>query len=111
LPDTSDARSPFRGAVDGVRVALKVAPKAAADRIIGCAADAEGGSVLKVAVTAVPEAGKANDAVIALLAKAWKLPKRDLSIAAGAASRRKTLHVAGDPARLLPLLRAALGRG
>ena len=94
-----------------MRVALKVAPKAAANRILGCADDVEGGQVLKVAVTAAPEDGKANDAVIALLAKAWHLPKRDLSIASGAASRRKVLQVAGDPATLLPQLRRSLFHG
>jgi hypothetical protein len=94
-----------------VRVALKVAPKASASRVVGCAEEADGALVLKVAVTAAPEDGKANEAVIALLAKAWKLPKRDFSIASGAAARRKVLHVAGDPARLLPLLQEALRNG
>ena len=108
---SSDATTPVSRAADGVRVALKVTPKAAVDRIVGCEDDAEGGRVLQVAVTAAPEDGKANDAVIALLAKAWKLPKRDLSIAIGAASRRKVLHVAGDPDRLLSHVGGAIGRG
>ena len=94
-----------------MRVALKVTPRSSADRILGCEAAADGGAVLKVAVTAAPEDGKANDAVIALLAKRWKLPKRDLSIATGATSRRKLLHVAGDPDRLLAQLGAAIADG
>jgi uncharacterized protein (TIGR00251 family) len=96
-------------ASDGVRVALRVMPKSSANRILGCAGEADGGRVLKVAVTAAPEDGKANEAVIALLAKAWQLPKRDLSIATGAAARRKLLHVAGDPKILLPRLRDMIG--
>ena len=107
----TEAGAPFAAAAGGVRIALKVAPKASANRILGCADDAAGGRILKVAVTAPPESGKANDAVIALLAKAWRLPKRDFSIASGAASRRKVLQVAGDPAVLLPLLRRSLGDG
>jgi hypothetical protein len=94
---------------DGVRVALRVAPKSSANRILGCADEADGGRVLKVAVTAAPEDGKANEAVIALLAKAWHLPKRDLSIAMGAAARRKVLHVAGDTTVLLRRLRDVIG--
>lgn len=64
---------------------------------------------LKVAVTAPPVDNQANEALLRLLAKQWRLPRRDLSIAAGATSRNKIVHVAGDPAelmtRLAPLVR------
>ncbi len=56
---------------------------------------------LKLAVAAQPDVVKAYHAVIALLAKAWRLPRSSLSIAAGAASRRKVLHIAGDGAALI----------
>jgi hypothetical protein len=105
----SEAGSPLSAASDGVRVALRVAPKSSANRILGCADEADGGRVLKVAVTAAPEDGKANNAVIALLAKEWKLPKRDLTIATGAAARREVIHVAGDPSALLRRLREMIG--
>jgi uncharacterized protein YggU (UPF0235/DUF167 family) len=42
------------------------------------------GAVLKVQVTAAPEDGKANAAILKALAKAWRLPKSRLAIAAGA---------------------------
>ncbi len=96
----SDNARPFAATGDGVRVALKVTPKAARDRIGGVAADADGHAVLKVAVTAAPERGKANDAVIRLLAKAWGVPKTRITVTAGATGRRKTLVVAGDPDEL-----------
>ena len=54
-------------------------------------------------VTAVPEDGKANKAVIALLAKRLKLPKSAIDIASGATDRRKTLLIDGDPALLAQL--------
>lgn len=55
---------------------------------------------LKAAVTAAPEDGKANDAVIALLAQTWRLPKSTFEIVRGGTAREKTLMVAGDPAVL-----------
>ncbi len=97
---------PFRATEDGVAVALRVTPKASANRIGGIAEDADGASVVAVAVTAAPEGGKANAALIRLLARAWKVPKTSLSVASGAGSRRKVLHIAGDPQELLARLRA-----
>lgn len=81
---------------NGLRFAVRLTPKASRSRIDGVALDADGGRVLKVAVTAVPEDGKANAALIALLAKQWKVPKSAISITAGATDRRKTLFVSGD---------------
>jgi len=91
---------PVRRVADGVSVAVRLTPKAGADRIDGVAEDAAGGHVLKARVTAVPESGKANAALIKLLAKRWKLPKSALSVTGGAKDRNKVVHVAGDPAAL-----------
>tara|TARA_R110000772_G_scaffold73216_11_gene160110 strand:+ start:11486 stop:11779 length:294 start_codon:yes stop_codon:yes gene_type:complete len=77
-------------------VGLKVTPKAAANRLTGLAADAEGGRVFKVSVTAPADKGKANAAVIKLLAKEWGLAKSDLEILQGTASRTKTLLIRGE---------------
>ncbi len=97
---------PFRTSQDGVTVALRVTPKASANRVHGVAVEADGASVLKVAVTAAPRDGKANAALIRLLAKAWKFPKTSLSVTSGAISRRKVVHIAGEPGALLARLRA-----
>ncbi len=86
-----------------IRLAVKVTPKASADRIQGWAEDEAGERILKIAVTAVPEDGKANKAVIALLAKRLKLPKSAITVASGETSRRKTLLIDGDPAALAQL--------
>src|SRR3546814_5864735 len=59
-----------------------------------------GVEVLKVRVTEPPEDGKANAALIRLLAKLWKLPKSTLTLVAGHGERRKTLAVAGYPVAL-----------
>ena len=101
---------PFRGVADGVRIAVRLTPKAAQNRIRGLVADADGSLALKVAVTAAPERGKANDALIGFLAERWGVAKRDLSLVAGAADRHKMLHLAGEPAALLRRLAAWLDR-
>lgn len=95
---------PFRPAGDGVAVMVRLAPKASANAIRGIENDSDGHAVLKAAVTAVPEGGKANAALLKLLAKAWKLPKTSLTITSGATSRRKVVHVAGNPAVLYEML-------
>lgn len=98
------AASPFRATANGVRVAVKLTPKAALDRIQGIAEEADGTVALKVWVTAAAEGGKANAALIKLLAKTWKLPKSAIVLVSGATQRRKILHVAGAPASLLARL-------
>ncbi len=98
------AGSPIEPVAEGVRVTLKVTPKAARAGVTGVEMDAAGHAVLKVRVTAPPEGGKANAALVKLLAKAWKLPKSALKVVAGAKDRRKTLLVEGDPAELAPRL-------
>ena len=92
--------SPVRRAAGGVTVAVRLTPKAAANRIDGVAEAEDGARVLQTRVTAAPEGGKANAALLRLLAKSWKLPKSALCVAAGGRSRRKTIHVAGAPAAL-----------
>lgn len=98
------AALPVTSRDDGVAVTVRLTPKASANRIDGLAPAEDGGIALRARVTAVPENGKANAALIKLLAKAWKLPKTALTVTAGAKDRRKTIHVAGDPDILLPHL-------
>jgi len=100
--------SPFEAVADGVRVVLRVTPKASRNAVSGLADTASGGKALKMSVTAVPEDGKANDAVIKLLSKLWHVPKTGIAVVAGATDRNKILHVAGDPADLLRRMRASL---
>lgn len=82
-------------ASDGVRLRLKVRPQARRDAIDGIVPDIEG-EALAVSVTATPEDGKANAAVIAVLARAWRLPGSAFSVVQGATARRKLLRVTGD---------------
>lgn len=62
--------------------------------------------MLRVRVKAVPDKGKANAAVIGLLAKALGVPKSALTLIAGDTARLKTIDIAGDPAQLAARIEA-----
>jgi uncharacterized protein (TIGR00251 family) len=74
----------------GVRFHVQVAPRASREAILGIHDGA-----LKVALTAPPVDGEANAALVAFLAKRLGVAKRDVTIAQGASSKRKTLEVRG----------------
>ncbi|HLO79002.1 MAG TPA: DUF167 family protein [Magnetospirillum sp.] len=92
--------SPVAVVAGGVRVQIRLTPKAARDRVDGLAPEADGGTVLKVSVTTVPEDGKANAALIKLLSKEWRVPKSTIDIVQGATDRRKVLLITGEPQEL-----------
>lgn len=98
----------WRSVAGGILVTLRVTPNAGADRIDGAENRDDGTTVLRIRVTAVPDKGKANAAVIALLAKAVGVPKSAITLVSGDTARTKTLRIAGDPAALEAAL-AALG--
>jgi hypothetical protein len=87
-----------------VHVVIRLSPRAKSDRLQGVAATAEGGRAIKVSVTAPAQDGRANEALLQLLAQVWRIPRRDLSLAAGAGSRSKIVRVAGDSHKLLAKL-------
>lgn len=100
---------PLAAAADGVVVTVKLTPKSGRACIDGVALEPapEGARpVLRVRVTAPPEGGKANAALIELLASSWRLPKRALTIVSGETARVKRIHVRGTPAVLLRELAA-----
>jgi len=99
---------PFAAARDGMRVAVRLTPKAAADRVIGLIEDGHGGWTIKASVTAPPVEGKANAALIKLFARHFGLKPRDLAISGGSHSRAKIVEIRGDPIALAPLLTEGL---
>jgi uncharacterized protein len=88
----------------GVTVAVRVTPRGGRDAIEGIERRADGQCVLKARVRAAASEGKANDALIKLLARALAVPPRDVSLLAGTTSRIKRVAIAGDG----PTLAAAL---
>jgi uncharacterized protein (TIGR00251 family) len=79
-----------RDTPSGVTFAVKVHPRAKKNAITG-----EVGDALKVALTAPPVDGKANEACIEFFAKLLKVPRSSVTIAAGLTSRNKVIRVAG----------------
>ena len=88
----------------GLSVRVRLTPKAARNAIGGTVANAQGISALKATVTAPPEGGKANKALIGMVAKSWRLPKTSISVKSGAGHRQKTLLVEGDTEMLMKKL-------
>lgn len=101
---------PFLPVADGLKLRVRLTPRARRAGIDGLVADAEGALALKVAVTAAPEKGAANEALIRLIAKTWRLPASSITLASGATDRRKLLHLAGDPKALAAALQDWLAR-
>lgn len=87
---------PFQINADHVRLSVKLTPNAGRDGIDGAEPGADGETLLKARVTAVPEKGKANKALIELLAKSLKLPKSSISVISGDTARKKILRIDGD---------------
>jgi uncharacterized protein (TIGR00251 family) len=71
------------------RLEVRVSPGASADAIMLH----EAGGALAVRTTAPPEDGKANEAVLRLLAKALDRPVSSLELVRGAASRNKRVRI------------------
>jgi hypothetical protein len=96
---------------DGLVVLVKLTPRARRARIEGMASEPgpQGPRpVLKLSVTAPPEDGKANAAMIELLARSWRVPKSAFTIIGGATHRLKRVAVRG-PAPLIRRLHQQLG--
>lgn len=88
--------APYRIETDGLTLFLRVTPNAGADRIEGAETLADGRIVLRLRVAAVPDRGRANAAVLALLAKALGLPKSALQLTSGETARLKSVRISGD---------------
>ena len=80
----------FEVSGDDVVVHLHVQPGAGRTAVAG-----RHGHALKVKVGAPPEGGRANDAVIALVAEVLGVPTASVVLVSGATSRAKRVRVAG----------------
>jgi len=92
-----------------LRLAVRLTPNGGRDAIDGIEADDEGEAFLKARVTAVPEKGKANKALILLIAKSLRIPKSSVSLVSGETARKKILRIEGDPEDLVKKLEIFLG--
>ncbi|REF67224.1 MULTISPECIES: DUF167 domain-containing protein [Paracoccus] len=71
----------------GAEIAVRVTPRASRNAVI------LDGEAIRVAVTVVPEDGKANAAVVKLLAKALGVAKSRLVLVRGATARDKLFRI------------------
>jgi len=86
----------LRRSATGVTIELRAQPRARRTAL-----ECTGQGVLKAVVTAPAEDGKANRAVVELLAAEWRLPKSAFEITKGGATRNKVLSISGEPAGLV----------
>ncbi len=81
---------PIQESVKGITFAVKVHPRAHRNAITGTVGDA-----VKLALTAPPVEGKANQAVIEFLADLFAIPRSSVTIASGETSRNKVVRISG----------------
>ncbi|MDA0341677.1 MAG: DUF167 domain-containing protein [Proteobacteria bacterium] len=91
--------------MSGVRLRVRVTPRAGRDRLEGVIALPDGPAV-KIAVSAPPEDGKANAAARKLLARFFRTAPSNIAVVSGAMSRVKRVEIAGDGAALAAVLDA-----
>jgi len=77
-------------------LAVRVTPRSSKPGIRGWRTSADGREELEVHVAAAPADGAANEAVIALLAKALGISRSELSILSGTTSRHKRVAIPFD---------------
>ena len=93
----------LRRSRDGVIIPVRLTPKSNRDEVAGVE-DHAGECVLKARVRAVPEAGRANEALETLIAKWLGLPPSTITVAHGGKSRLKQVAVAGNGDALARLI-------
>ena len=81
----------LRSGSGGVSIRAKVVPGASRSRIVGLLGD----QWLKVAVAALPQDGRANDALCRLLAAEFGVARRDVDVTEGLTRPQKTIVIAG----------------
>lgn len=74
----------------GVRVSIRVQPRASANEIAGVQGDA-----LRIRLTAPAVEGAANEALLEFLAGTFGIARRDITIVAGSSSRSKIVELTG----------------
>lgn len=89
---------------DGVRIRIRLTPRAARDALGRRERLADGNEVVIAHVRALPADGEANAALVALLAKTLGVARTKVDVVSGHTARVKILHVEGDGATLAATL-------
>jgi uncharacterized protein (TIGR00251 family) len=104
------AAEPWTATSDGVVIDVRLTPRGGRDAIEGTERRADGRSVIKARVRAVPSEGAANTALCRLVAEALGVAPRNVTVAGGATSRVKRVRVIGEPGDLVALLRRRIAQ-
>lgn len=84
---------------DRILLNVKVTPKASKSRFGNIFNNS-----VKIFVTAAPESGQANKAVIELISGALKISKSSIRISKGLTDQNKIIEIIGDPKLIVKLL-------
>ena len=98
--------APWTQTQDGLSICVRLTPKSSRDQIDALKSRDDGLAYIKARVRAPPEDGKANEALIRLLAEVLGLARSAICLTSGATGRLKTLNIAGKPAELETRLQA-----
>ena len=82
--------SPISPTATGVRLRLRVQPRASREEVVGVSGDA-----IRVRLTAPPVEGAANEALIRFLALRLEVPRSAVELVSGLTGRTKLVAVAG----------------
>ena len=96
---------PFRMEPDGVRLAVRLTPRAHRNRLDGVVTGADGRAALHLRLVAPPVENAANKALIGFVADALDMRSADISIRSGETARLKILFLRGDAASIVKRLR------
>ena len=109
MADTTDSATvPWRPLPQGVELLVRATPGARRAGVSGVAQTAEG-PALAVKITEVAERGRANRAIVALLAKALGVPKSAIALKRGETARLKRFVIEGDARALVDTLKTLTG--
>jgi uncharacterized protein len=85
---------PLRESEAGISFAVRVQPRASRTAVLGVFGEGEE-AALKLALSAPPVEGQANEALIRFFADLFSIPRSTIAIIGGAQSRNKLVRIAG----------------
>ena len=100
---------PYRVRPDGIALAVRLTPRASRDGIDGLK-DGPNGPYVQARVRAVPEDGRANNALVELVADEIGVPESTVEVTSGHTARLKSVCIKGDAAALEARVTAWLKR-
>jgi uncharacterized protein (TIGR00251 family) len=101
---------PYTILPDGLRLAVRLVPKARQDALEGLVIEPDGRAAVKLRLRAPPVEGAANAALLEWLAAALGERRSAVTLQSGKTSRLKILHLAGDGPRLAAKVQDWLAR-